>query len=691
MRVIRVLFVIFSLLVLFFTSCKEEIKPFNVNDWEPGFAVPIAYADITLGDIIGDNQYVNVGSDNIIHFHYRQDSIVSFDVNEIASIPLQQDEEVEFTLGEIIIADFGPLTAAATINDMLDVVDSALASNIQSLDGTSAVFPAMQSIDERGFSFDNYEEFEYVTFASGKLVLKIENNLPVTFSTCQITLKTVSTGGTDIIIGSFSYTDFLANTIQLDSILLGGKTLYNDFKVVINSFETLESSSPVTIDLTDGLMFTISSQNLIVSSGKAKLPAQVLSSLEDSVEIAIDASERITHFSLNSAEITYLVDSDIDLDINFAMTLPTVTQAGQPVEFNFVGSNLSQGVLDLSYADFDLTTNPNQPYNSWPIFFTFELGGSNTWIEFDSSSTIKLAYSIDYIEVAMAQGWFGVKEVDIDSLSVDINFAELSNLSGSVTLSDPHINIYIDNNIGIPLSFDMDLINSSSLAGDISLNADALYLPYPEVIGAEIIDGIVEINNGNSDLTNFLSQIPDRISTGGTIVSNPDSASTGLVYSNFITDDGEITVGLEFELPLIMTVDNLQFVDTVDFNLEQNSFDGNMSGHISIYTINGFPFETGLTLVFVDSVDYTIKDTYVLDFLDAAEVDADGKVISKTEKTIVVDVNIEKFESLIEANKVIITASINTTNSGSQDVTFYSDYTLQVYLGALIKYQIEIQ
>ncbi len=685
---------VFALLLLLYMiifSCKEEIKPVNTDNWQPGLAFPIAHASLNLGDMITENnQYFIIGEDSSIHFFFRQDSVLSFDVNDLATIPVQQDKEAEFKLGIIELDNFGPITAEATLNDMLDVVDSSLAADIQNLDGTTAVFPAMQSVYQKSFDFMNFDAFEYVTFSEGKLILQIVNNLPVAFSSCEIVLYTISPDSIFYDIGNFSYSNFLPYTSRSDSLQLAGLTLYNDFKVVITSFETLESSSPVTINLTDGLSFTLNSENLKVIGGKAKIPSQLLTNQEDSVQVTIDEQERITYFALDEAHINYSVESDIDMGLSFTMDLPTVTISGQPVQFVFSGTNQSQGVLDLSYSNFDLTQNPNQPYNSWPVLFTFELQGTNSWIEFDSSSTVKLAYSIDYIEFASAQGWFGVKNIDVDTSVVNLNISELNNLSGSIILSDPKLKIIVNNSIGIPVGFNLKLVNSTNEGNDINLNTDMLYLPYPEIFGIEVTNEVISIDNNNSNLSEFMSQLPDLLSMSGEVISNPDSVNTGLVYSNFITNEGKVNIGLEFELPLALSINNLQFSDTLDFSFNQNSFDESMSGHISIFTVNGIPFEIQLLLTFVDSTNYSVLDNYNFDFLEAAEVDNDGRVVETKEKTNIIELDKERFDRLNAANKVIVTAIVNTTNSSNQEVVFYTDYTLQVHLAALLNYSINL-
>ena len=682
---------IIIVVLISFISCKEEIKPLENYNWEPGMAFPIAHTTLTLGDLIPEDD-PNFSSDEsgLLHFHFREDSIIGFSVEDILTIPSQQEEEMSFTLGEISLDDFGPVVTHASLNNMLEMLDTTTAIIIQALDGTTTIVPELISIEAKEFEFNNFDAFEYVTFSSGQLILKVTNTLPIEFSSCSITFNTVAPDGTIIYIGDFIFTNFVAASVQTETIQLDGLTLYNDFAVTINSFTTVESPTPVLIELTAGLEFSVTSSNLKVIAGKAKIPIQNIASQDDTISISVDGQERLTYLAFNNASIDYYVESSLSIDANFTINLPNVTIDGQPAELNFSATDQTTGSLDLSNSLFDLTQDPEQPYNNFLMIVSFEIQSTNEWVEFDSSSTISIQYSIQDIEFELAQGWVGVQEITFDSDSVYTGFSELENILGTITFSEPDLHILVTNSIGLPIGFQIDMESYNTVGSSVDLDADMLQFPYP-VVPYDIVNDYVSLNNQNSNLSEFLAVIPDYFIFGGSVKTNPDSATTGVVYNNFITNDGIVNLGLEFELPFILTIDGLLFSDTLDFSMEDVKFEDAVSGHFSIFTVNGIPLETTINLAFVDSNNFETLDTYDITLLKAATVDEDGVVISTSSQTTIIELEESKFDALAKANKVIITALFNTTNSNTQDVSFYSDYTLDVHLAALINYSIEIE
>lgn len=685
------LYLVILLNAIVLTGCKQEIEPVALT-YEPGLAVALAHAQLSLADLIPeDDPNFTVAPDGSIRFIYREDSLLSYSVDDLFEMPAQEEEEFIFKLGEISLDNFGPVQAEATLNDMTTVIDPGEAATIQALDGTTNTLQAIVSISEKRFDFEDFEDFEYVTFSGGWLVLGVRNYLPVTFASAPTSLYTINTLGDSIEVGMFAFANLEPGILQIDSVPLAGLTLYNDFMVILNSFETLPSTGPVPINLTDGISFELNSYNVKVIAGKAKIPAQELVSQVDSTEVSAEGNERLTTIAFNQASLHYTVQSFIDLDASFSLHLPTVTQNGAPFSFQFVANHGASGDLNLSNSIFDLTTNPDQPYNFLPVIINLQLEGSDTWVEFDSSSTVQLNYEIGDFSFALIQGWIGMKELGLGPDTVNLNFNELANISGSIYLADPKFHLLIDNNIGLPVDFSIDLTNQTHEGMSQALMANPIHFPYPAAPGEEITGAKLTVDNSNSQLSDFLAVFPDRMVMGGTVITNPDSANTGVVYTNFITGDGRVNVGLEFDLPMTLSLHDLQFVDTVDFSVDKNFVDDAFGGHLSIVTENGIPFETSLQLEFIDSLSFQVFDTYLIDLLEAAPIDETGAVTSTVKKVSKVELDADRFANLAKANKLILTALVNTSSSTSQEAVFYSDYSLDVRMAILINYSYNIE
>ncbi|HQH18743.1 MAG TPA: hypothetical protein PKZ43_04250, partial [Bacteroidales bacterium] len=61
------------------------------------------------------------------------------------------------------------------------------------------------------------------------------------------------------------------------------------------------------------------------------------------------------------------------------------------------------------------------------------------------------------------------------------------------------------------------------------------------------------------------------------------------------------------------------------------------------------------------------------------------KVITPTEKHLSIQINQQKMDNLLKAEKLIILANLSTTNNGVDKVKIYSDYEIDVKLGVQAK------
>ncbi len=679
------------LVLLTIISCKKELQLADNDTYDVGIAVPLGHASLSIDNLISDtSEYINIANSGVINFSYRTDSIAGFEIADFFTIPAQEPQSQVFKVGILELDNFGPIEASASLAEMLEAVDTSMASYITSLDGNFSNLPVLQSVDSKSFIFSDFDDFEYVTFSEGNITLSITNNLPVTCASVNVLLQTLNSDSTAFDLGNFTFTNIGAGQTQQSSIPLNGLTLYNIFKITLVEYNTVETTSPVLVELANGLDFTINSNNLKVVGGKAKLPDQALNSLTDTTDLSFEAVEQLQLLRLNNASINYSIASFINIPANLMVTFPTANINGSPVSFSIDASNQSSGVLDLSGAEFDLTQGPVDPFNYLPIEINFAMGGSTTWIEFDSSSTLSFEFELQDLEFDLVKGWLGYKEITIDQEQIDLGLEALDQLSGTIALDDPKIHIIVDNNIGIPFAFNIDLEGVNADGNSQSLNSDPIALPYPLLVGDSIDGEKVTISNNNSQLSDFLANVPTNLNIGGAVITNPDSVNTGIVYSNFVSNEGKVQLGLEIETPFALSIDQLAFTDTINIDISEDDVADATYAHLSILTTNGIPFEADAQLHFVDSMTWQTMETITIDILDPALVDANGEVTDATEKHTIIELNKEQITNVARANKIIFTATVNTTNSASQTVTFFSDYMLDLKVGMLLRYDFEI-
>jgi len=103
--------------------------------------------------------------------------------------------------------------------------------------------------------------------------------------------------------------------------------------------------------------------------------------------------------------------------------------------------------------------------------------------------------------------------------------------------------------------------------------------------------------------------------------------------------------------------------------LEEMKFD--------LYVENGFPLDASVMVELYDSTTMTVLETINTgELIQAAPVDANGKVTGPNITTVEVEVTSDFIDETENADQIIITFTLNTTDNGTRDVKIYSDYKL---------------
>ena len=101
---------------------------------------------------------------------------------------------------------------------------------------------------------------------------------------------------------------------------------------------------------------------------------------------------------------------------------------------------------------------------------------------------------------------------------------------------------------------------------------------------------------------------------------------------------------------------------------------------------NGFPLGGNITLLLFDSAAGTQLSSISTDtFFDPAEVDANGRVTTSTEKSTVIEMTESFINDASVADKMIIMFTLFTSGNGSQVVKLYSDYSINFNAGVAFK------
>lgn len=671
-------------------SCMKETYDFDKLSTQAtidvGFSMPVLKGSLTLGNAIESNDTIRFLMDNSISIVFKQDSLFTFDVSEILEIPVQQQQNQTFMLGGINLNDFSG-TGAISLNDISAGFNPALQAALQALDGTTSIFPAIPSSPGMETNISPFSNFTQVEFGSGTIMMTITNNLPVPIN-LFIIIKNASDGS--LVGDPFTFTDVLPGATDTSTTDLTGVVATSTLIAQLVSISSPGSSpNAVPISLNDEIEITVESINVTVVSGQAILPDQLFVTSRDTIQVSLDNNEEITLIEMNTGHIDYTLNSGLAENAQITITLPTSKINNDTTRFTIsLGTAGPQsGQLSLDNSITDLSTDPGQPFNTIPFEYKLELISSGGLIFFDLTDSITLSYGISDIEFSYVEGYFGQQNFNVDEDSIDFDFGEIEdNISGTITVTDPNININITNSIGLPVSIDLDLSGSNGAGDTQDLNASTMNIDYPADRDNSPVISTSSFNKDNTDIVSLIEIRPSKIIYTGGVTVNP-LGNQG--RDNFVTSESSVVASLEIEIPLSLRANNLTFQDTLDNPMklddgkEQDfSFDFIESATLHLQIDNGFPLEIGFSIQLYDSVtNQVLASVDIPNLFPAAPVDANGDVTEVISDTTSIVIAGDFLENLETADKMIITASLNTSENGAQGVRLLTTYTIDFKLG----------
>ncbi len=357
------------------------------------------------------------------------------------------------------------------------------------------------------------------------------------------------------------------------------------------------------------------------------------------------------------------------------ISLSDIAKSGDTLVFD--GNNFVKiiyrvdSVIDLSLQDFscakktaDLTNNitPELPY---------------------------LSRSTDYPTENLGQLTASIEQYSLDLGIDDI----LSHLSGDVHITDPIIRLKYLNPFVDPIVVTF-IVTGKNKDRTVELGLAPFALNHPANLSAPEVSDTFTVDKSNSELPELISMLPSMIDFSGTAVMSVPTLKSGNV--DYLTGNEHLIGNIEVEVPLEFRMNNLQFSDTVDNFLKDNS--GNNDNpfnpedfqmlRVDISAKNGFPLGVSVKMSLYDSLTHSIRSTVdATRILEAAPVDSNGKVEETkiTESSTSIEFTKDFFSAISKSDKIIFWFTLITTESGSKDIKIYSDYHIDFHSALVMK------
>jgi hypothetical protein len=690
---------LFLVLAMAFTACVKETYNMNkLSDaihYSPTFGMSVATGEISLSDIMKPSDTVVYDSDKFVRIVFTQDSVINLKLKDFYDLTDMVAYNSAYNIGDMHITDF-----QSNYSFTLGQMNSTFVPSMALTNGTPSPFPPFNQ-SNINLSLPSIDNFTEVVFATGNLDLSIKNTLPVALATLKIQLK--NSDGT-LIGGVLDFSPLATGVTKTKTIDLAGKRVTNSITAVIIEMSSAGSVSPVPIDFNNGIDLGINGTLLKIRSGHAKIPVQLVVSIENKDTISFDpgSNVEIEKFKLTTGNLSYTLTSASQIRATFVMTLPSTDLNGNPVTKTIditTPNTVKTGNISLNGASFDLNKDIKQPYNRLPVAYAVTVTSNGNMIDFSNSDNINVEFGIKNPDYDYVKGYFGQSTQNIDQQSIEIPMGDMMDkITGDFHISNPSISLNYSNSFGIPINIALKAKGSNN--SEIISFQNSFPILYPTTLATRDIAGSYTINKTNSPtLPDLISLPPSVMEFSGSASMNTGGMTAIGGRNNYVFGNSRFLGSVEFQLPMEFWMNNLQFADTLDNFLSTNDSQNNDFSssdidytRLDISVNNGFPLGISLKLALYDSVrNVVLKTIDASQLLTPAPVDASGKVNGTAASVTSIEINPDFFDSVNDADKIIFIFKLNTTGSGANDIKLYSDYTITFNAAIVVKPEINLK
>lgn len=649
--------------------------------WDTELNTPIAHAALGLNDLVPDSILVK-NSDNSLRLVYNY-QVALDSIDQYLDVP-DTLQEKSVTISKLVL-DNRTLSDTITLGEIYPL---AKILNGQTLD--------LQGFDEKsntGTDIDITKEFfKQAKFRQGFIDMTLSNDLPVEAE--KIVFLLVNKSDQEIIIYD-SFTNVLPNTSVTTSKSIAGKKIDGVLTGIVKRVKTKPSGKPVLIESEKGIRLDLSIRDLELEYATAIFPAQNL--VEEKQEI---------RYNLGSSEITFLAVKtgfllmEVYSNVNEAITLSyTIPNSSRNNNFNdnvkqvvkvppAAPGSFSKVIKKFPLDNYEIYLKgqfPNQPpFKPNTIYSEFTASIDYTGVErtLSLSDSVYVRFGLIDIKPYLAIGDFGKRQFSFEEKN-PVKF--FKNLEGGINLEDVEMNLWFENSFGIEADMTVNhIVGVNNRANRsvqlISTGLDNTFT-LKRAVNNPFLSSIhnINFNKSNSNLKQFLENIPDELDSKFNIVVRPRGSQD---YTDFVFDYSKLTANLNLEMPVQFGTSGLQLsnVQAFDFAKIKNS-DRIKSGVLKLDVLNGFPLEASCNLEFLDENDQLLttlfekgKEQSIL----PANLDSKGKVNAPVYTKVIAEINEEQTARIKRATRIRVIASFKTPNSDRYKI--YDDYKFDVKL-----------
>jgi len=298
-----------------------------------------------------------------------------------------------------------------------------------------------------------------------------------------------------------------------------------------------------------------------------------------------------------------------------------------------------------------------------------------------------------------ARGYFGSQTVTIGPDSTNFDFFNNIN-SGTLALDSTEIVLSLKNEFGVDIRGNIQQLKSIHPAnGTVSLISSSLNSPFNMSRATAISSSLspviatnklLSFTQNNSNITSFIGNLPRKIAYQLSAQINPLGNVSG--FNDFVYYGTGLKANLSVKIPLRFSANNIVLKDTTTFNIDALAEQINLvnDGKLILKATNSYPFSLKLTGILLDEFNHPIEQLISSpnNLIESPLLNVSQEVTSPKTSILYIPFDRSKLENMKRAKKIAYYIEFNTAN-GSQVVSFYKNYKLELLLTSEFNYTVK--
>ncbi len=662
------------LLALAFVRCRTDSV-----EWRQSTYLPLITGQWRIMDFLDDSLWIS-DSDGTVILRSRQNlyrfSADSFLVISDTMIYVSQ------TIGHLTLGTRTTRTYV-TLGQLARAMNDSTGDAILLNHGKLRFIDSFSNATSPPVEVDISNQFITASFLAGTLTLRVTNRFKIPLETVVLEVRNRHLG-TLVLRDSIPWLD--TGQTHIAQFNMAGKTIEG-----ILTAQMVRVSSPgtpiypVIIDTNDALEFEVTAQGMRVDSATARFPEQYL--VNDTLDVIYQLDPReIEEVHYRTGQLIVGLEHSFPMNMHLAYEFPFLRRNGVPlsvqvdVPASIDGSAQKDSVVvDLAGYINNLRGQHQNAFNAVYVIRRLRMDSTPQIVTLTANDSVHVFSILRGQQLAFVQGYLG---------------RDTAQFYHSVNVSDPTNGMhwaavamrwYFDNTLG----FDMQ-IRIDSVAAIHTMPFQQKYLQSSQIqtdfhipagTPANPAHRTIELNNANSNITELINFHPDQWRVVGRGIFN--AAAQPGIRNQTASDDSYLDIGLEYELPLRLRIDNFRWIDTLP--LSPFETDPDVELRIRWKVVNDYPVQLQMQAYWWDSVTGHVFDSLFTEgvaIIAAAQptdsVDGPmGRIFLPSESKGIVSLPPDRLQQLRDATHWIVLFQA-WTQPIHKHVVIYDDYHLKL-------------